>query len=207
VECLCQKKCSFAKCLCYWCKSSKLGITSGKFEDKLNLWELRTTIVEALMKDTRLQSPFLLDWLGRWQAMNKDGSLTLEGSAHHMQRLFRHLLAAGTGRRDLPEPISQSCETQKHFLAAVLGCFDDGQQHIRVPTLMTQTQQLQPSSAAWPAQTGLLEAAPEAAPKASQLPASYDREKYRSTAFFVWSTIAGGIAGCTVHTFSGVALI
>jgi hypothetical protein len=96
-----------------------------------------------------------------------------------------------------------SQETEKHFLAAVLARFDDGQQHIRVPTFMTQTQQLQPSSAAWPAQTGL----PEAAPKASQLPASYDREKYRSTAFFVRSTIAGGIAGCTVHTFSDVALI
>ena len=76
---------------------SKLGITRGKFEDKLNLWELRTTIVEALMKDTRLQSPFLLDWLGRWNTMNKDGSLTLERSAYHMQKLFRHLLAAGTG--------------------------------------------------------------------------------------------------------------
>jgi hypothetical protein len=96
-----------------------------------------------------------------------------------------------------------SQETEKHFLAAVLARFDDGLQHIRVSTFMTQTQQLQPSSAVWPAQTGL----PEAAPKASQLPASYDREKYRSTAFFVRSTIAGGIAGCTVHTFSDVALI
>jgi hypothetical protein len=75
----------------------ELGIKPGKFEDQLNLWELRTTIVEALMKDPRQHSPFLLDWLGRWEKMNSDASLTLEMSAEHMQRLFRHLLASGMG--------------------------------------------------------------------------------------------------------------
>jgi hypothetical protein len=75
----------------------KAGIKPGGFEGHLNLWELRTTIVEALMKDTRQRSPFLLDWLGRWQKMNTDGSLTLELSAEHMQKLFRHLLASGMG--------------------------------------------------------------------------------------------------------------
>lgn len=75
----------------------KLGIKPGKFEDHLNLWELRATIVEALRKGSRPQSPFLLDWLGRWDKMNSDGSLTLELSAEHMQRLFRHLLASGMG--------------------------------------------------------------------------------------------------------------
>lgn len=75
----------------------KLRMKPGKFEEKLNLWELRTTIVEALQKDSRQQSPFLLDWLGRWQKMNSDGSLTLELSAEHMQKLFRHLLASGMG--------------------------------------------------------------------------------------------------------------
>jgi hypothetical protein len=74
-----------------------LGITPGKFEDRLNLWELRTTIVEALRKDSRQHSPFLLSWLGRWDKMNSDESLTLELSADHMQKLFRHLLASGTG--------------------------------------------------------------------------------------------------------------
>jgi hypothetical protein len=75
----------------------KLGVKPGKFEYDLNLWELRTTIVEAMMSDTRQRSPFLLDWLGKWDKMNSDGSLTLELSAEHMQRLFRHLLAAGMG--------------------------------------------------------------------------------------------------------------
>jgi hypothetical protein len=75
----------------------KLGIKPGNFEDKLNLWELRTTIVEALMKDSRLQNIFLLDWLGCWQKMNTDGSLTLDGSAEHMQKLFRYLLVSGMG--------------------------------------------------------------------------------------------------------------
>jgi len=74
-----------------------LGVKPGRFEDQLNLWELRTTIVEALEKDSRQHSVFLLDWLGRWQKMNTDGSLTLELSAEHMQKLFRHLLAAGKG--------------------------------------------------------------------------------------------------------------
>lgn len=129
MECQCQRQCSFATCLCYWCKNlkrtctkaptandmmylfgehlqvttcfadylCKLGIRPGKFEDNLNLWELRTTIVESLTKDTRLHSPFLREWLARWQAMNRDGSLTLEGSAHHMQKLFRHLLSSGSG--------------------------------------------------------------------------------------------------------------
>lgn len=91
-----------------------------------------------------------------------------------------------------------SQETEIHifwvFLFSVL--FDDGQQlHIRGPEFMTQTQQLQASSASsWPAQKGV----PEVSPK-STLPANYDREKYRSTGFFVRSTIAGGIAGCTVY--------
>lgn len=75
----------------------KLGIKPGRFEDYLNVWELRTTIVEALTKDSRQQSPFLLEWLGRWEKMNSDGSLTLELSAEHMQKLFRHLLASGHG--------------------------------------------------------------------------------------------------------------
>ena len=75
----------------------KLGIQPGRFEDRLNPWELRTTIVEALIKDTRQHSPFLLEWLGRWDKMNSDTSLTLESSAEHMQKLFRHLLASGMG--------------------------------------------------------------------------------------------------------------
>ena len=75
----------------------KLGVKPGQFEAKLNLWELRTTIVEALTKDYVQHSPFLLDWLGKWEKMNLDGSLTLDASAEHMQKLFRHLLAAGTG--------------------------------------------------------------------------------------------------------------
>jgi len=75
----------------------QLGVKPGKFESKLNLWELRTTIVEALTKDYVQHSPFLLDWLGKWEKMNWDGSLTLDASAEHMQKLFRHLLAAGTG--------------------------------------------------------------------------------------------------------------
>jgi hypothetical protein len=75
----------------------KLGMKPGTFESRLNLWELRTTIVEAMMSDTRQHSPFLLDWLGKWDKMNSDGSLTLELSAEHMQKLFRHLLAAGMG--------------------------------------------------------------------------------------------------------------
>ena len=74
---------------------SKLGLKPGKFEDKLNLWELRTTIVESLMKDSRPMSMFIRDWLGRWKKMNTDRSLTLDGSAEHMQNLFRYLLAAG----------------------------------------------------------------------------------------------------------------
>ena len=49
------------------------------------------------MSETCQRSPFLLDWLGKWDQMNWDGSLTLELSAQHMQRLFRHLLAAGMG--------------------------------------------------------------------------------------------------------------
>jgi len=61
-----------------------------------------------------------------------------------------------------------SQETEKHFPAALLARFDDGQQIIRVPTFMTQTQQLQPSSAAWPAQTGLPEAGSESQPTARE---------------------------------------
>jgi hypothetical protein len=75
----------------------RLGIKPGGFEDHLNPWELRTKIVDALRKDSGQQSPFLLEWLGRWDRMNTDGSLTLDLSAEHMQKLFRHLLAAGMG--------------------------------------------------------------------------------------------------------------
>lgn len=75
----------------------RLGIKPGGFEDHLNPWELRTKIVDALRKDSGQQSPFLLEWLGRWDRMNTDGTLTLDLSAEHMQKLFRHLLAAGMG--------------------------------------------------------------------------------------------------------------
>jgi hypothetical protein len=84
-------------CACFADYLEKQGIRPGHFESDLNLWELRTIIVEALMKDTRQRSHFLLDWLGRWHKMNSDRSLTLEWSAEHMQKLFRHLLAPGMG--------------------------------------------------------------------------------------------------------------
>ena len=129
IECVCQLRCSFAKCQCHQCKSLKktcvkaptvkdimylfgerlevtpcfsdhlerLGLQPGQFQNRLNLWQLRTTIVEALQKDLGPQSPFLLQWLRRWDEMNQDGSLTMDGSAEHMQLLFRHLLATGMG--------------------------------------------------------------------------------------------------------------
>jgi len=58
---------------------------------------------------------------------------------------------------------------------------------------MTQTQHLQASSASWPTPEGTLEMPPKS------LPTNFDREKYRTTGFFARSTIAGGIAGCTVY--------
>jgi hypothetical protein len=100
---------------CFADHLEKQVIKPGKFEEKLNLWDLRTTIVESLMNDTRQQSPFILDWLGRWQKMNTDGSLTLELSAEHMLRLFRHLLAAGIGGHYFSFCKSAVVEKRRHW--------------------------------------------------------------------------------------------
>jgi hypothetical protein len=57
---------------------------------------------------------------------------------------------------------------------------------------MTQTQKLQRSSAPWTADDE------DDAVTPSPPSRSFESEKYKSTGFFVRSTLAGGVAGCTV---------
>jgi hypothetical protein len=57
---------------------------------------------------------------------------------------------------------------------------------------MTQTPKLQTSSASWTADDN----EDDMTPPPSSPP--FDSEKYKSTGFFVRSTLAGGVAGCTV---------